>query len=597
MFSKRLFWLELILLLIITIPLFASLLNNFYFPMHDDQHIARLYLLDNAIHQGYYFPRWVDMLGFSFGYPLFNFYPPFIYYLAELFRLVGFSLVWSIKLMIITGFLLSALGMFLFARKKIGLWGGLLAATLYSYSFYHAVLVYVRGAFAEFFTLAILPFVFLTFENLWEEPKTKNFLFFAIALALLIITHPLIAFPTLFFLAVFTLFFLSKKLPKKIESLIKAIVGTALGLGLAAFFWLPSLTERKYTLLDRIFPTELSYYQLHFVCPQQLLYSLWGYGGSISGCADGMTFQLGKIHIFLFLLALVTATVYFIHKKKPDRNLSFFFLYGIFALFAIFMTTEYSQSIWQTISYFQYLQFPWRFLSFASFFLSLAAAFNIYFLLKLFSKNRWENLIVICTLVIIFFTAGYYQKYFRPAKYLVKTEEQLTSFNEIAWRVSRSSFDFLPADIPVKQSEIHTTIPAISPNDLETRVFNAYKGSPKKVDILKNTMREKEFNIDAFTPLEFWLYTVDFPGWKAYLDGKEILIFPNETFKLISVKIPQGYHNLRFFFEDTLVRKIANAISLIATFAVLYLLLGGKSKQIKRRFSSGFNKPLNKLDR
>lgn len=597
MVSKRLFWLELILLLIIAIPLFASLLNNFYFPMHDSQHIARLYLLDKAIHQGYFYPRWVDTLGFSFGYPLFNFYPPLIYYLAEFFHLVGFSLIWSIKLMIITGFLLSAMGMFLFAKKKIGLWGGLLAATLYSYSFYHAVLVYVRGAFAEFFTLAVLPFVFLAFENLWEEPRTKNFLFFAIVLALLIITHPLIAFPTLFFLAVFALFFLFKKLPKKVEPLIKAIVGTALGFGLAAFFWLPSLMEKKYTLLDRIFPTELSYYQLHFVCPQQLLYSLWGYGGSIAGCTDGMTFQLGKMHALLFLLALGAATVYFVRKKKSDRNLPPFFLYSIFALFAVFMTTEYSQPVWQTISYFQYLQFPWRFLSFSSFFLSLAAAFSIYFLLKLLPKNRGKNLIVVCTLGIIFFVAGYYQRYFHPARYLVETDKQLTSFNEIAWRVSRSSFDFLPADIPVKQSEIHTTIPAISPNDLETRVFNAYKGSPKKVDILKNTMREKEFNIDAFTPLEFWLYTFDFPGWKAYLDDKEIHIYPNETFKLISVKIPQGYHNLRFVFEDTPVRKIANTISLIAIFTILYLLLGSKLKQIKRRLAFGFNKPLNKPDR
>lgn len=597
MFSKRLFWLELILLLIITIPLFASLLNNFYFPMHDDQHIARLYLLDNAIHQEYFYPRWVDTLGFSFGYPLFNFYPPFIYYLAELFHLVGFSLVWSIKLMIITGFFLSALGMFLFAKKKIGLWGGLLAATLYSYSFYHAVLVYVRGAFAEFFTLAFLPFVFLAFENLWEKTGTKNSVFFAIAFALLTITHPLIAFPTIFFLTVFALFFLFKKLQNKTESLVKVVVGGVLGLGLSAFFWLPSLMERKYTLLDRVQPTELSFYQLHFVCPQQLLYSLWGYGGSIAGCADGMTFQLGKVHTLLFLLALGAATLYFIRKKKPNGNLSFFLLYSALSLFAIFMTTEFSKAIWDNVSFLHYLEFPWRFLSFVSFFISISAAFGIYLFLKLLPSSKWKSLIVVCTLGIIFFTVGHYQKYFRPAHYVVKTDGQLTNFNEIAWRVSRSSFDFLPASIPTTKSNLNTTIPAITPKDLETRVYNVYKGTSKKVDILKNTMREKEFNIDAFVPLEFWLYTFDFPGWKAYLNDKEIPISPNETFKLISVKIPQGYHNLRFVFEDTPVRKIANATSLVATFAVLYFLFWGKFKQIKRRLASRLNKSLNKFDR
>ncbi len=565
--------------------------------MHDDQHIARLYLLDQAIHQGYFYPRWVDTLGFSFGYPLFNFYPPFIYYLAELFHLVGFSLVWSIKLMIIAGFLASAWGMFLFAKKRINPWGGLLAATLYSYSFYHAVLVYVRGAFAEFFTLAILPFVFLAFENLWEKPGTKNSVFFAIAFALLVITHPLIAFPTIFFLAAFALFFLLRKMPNILETLSKAVEATILSLGLSAFFWLPSLFEKKYTLLGKIFTIELSDYRLHFVCPQQFLYSQWGFGGSIAGCFDGMTFQLGKVHIFLLLLAASLAVFYFIRKRRPDGNLSFFLLYSAFALFATFMTTGYSQPIWKTVSYLQYLQFPWRFLGFTSFFISLSSAFGVYLFLKLARNNKWKKLIVVCTLGIIFFTAAYYQKYFHPAKYLIKKDRELTSFNEIAWRVSRTSFDFLPSGIPTTRSDLNTTIPKITPQDLETRVFSVYKGSPRRVEILKNTMREKEFNIDAPVPLEFWLYTFDFPGWKGYLNDKEIPITPNKTFKLISVNIPEGYHHLRFVFEDTPVRKIANAISWVTFFLLLYLLAESKFKQIKRGLASGFNKPLNKFNR
>src|SRR5438552_2375130 len=97
---------DFLLILIITVPAFSSLLNNFFFSMHDDEHIARLYLLDKGLHQGYLYPRWVDFLGFNFGYPLFNFYPPLVYYVGEFFHLFGFSLIWSVKLTFMLGFFL-----------------------------------------------------------------------------------------------------------------------------------------------------------------------------------------------------------------------------------------------------------------------------------------------------------------------------------------------------------------------------------------------------------------------------------------------------------------------------------------------------------
>jgi hypothetical protein len=65
---------DLLLILIITLPAFISLLKPGYFSMHDDQHIVRLFLLEQGVKQGYFFPRWVDGLGFGYGYPLFNFF-------------------------------------------------------------------------------------------------------------------------------------------------------------------------------------------------------------------------------------------------------------------------------------------------------------------------------------------------------------------------------------------------------------------------------------------------------------------------------------------------------------------------------------------
>lgn len=130
-FLKKILSFELIVLLIITILAVSGLFNNQYFSIHDDQHITRLYLLDQAIRQGNLYPRWVDSLGFNFGYPLFNFYPPLIYYVAEAFHLMGFNLLWSLKLMIVTGTILSSVGIYLLGKRFFDKKTGLLASVFF----------------------------------------------------------------------------------------------------------------------------------------------------------------------------------------------------------------------------------------------------------------------------------------------------------------------------------------------------------------------------------------------------------------------------------------------------------------------------------
>lgn len=595
MFSKRLFWLEILLLLIITIPLFSSLLNGYYFSMHDDQHIARLFLLDQAIRQGDLYPRWVGTLGYSFGYPLFNFYPPLIYYVAEGFHLIGLSLIWSIKSTIILGFILSVFGMHLFLKKKVGAIFSVVGATLYGYFTYHAVLVFVRGAFAEFFAMALLPFAFLTLENMAKKKTIKSAAVFAVCFALLILTHPLIAFPFIIFLGFYGLFHLLNN-KKKIQTFVSYAWATLLGLVLSAFFWLPAMLERKFTQVDLLSTTDLSTYSHHYVCPSQFLYSAWGYGGSVPGCFDGLSFQMGKVYLILLVFSLIGAIFYWIKRRKFDDALLYYTFYLFLAVFSLFMTTNYSSFLWDNLKFLAYLQFPWRFLTYAGFFIAVSSTYSFFFWQKILKNENKEAIIRASSLIVIILTIFFYQKYFKPQTYVYITDQQKTSFEEIAWNVSRTSLDFIPQGVPIKQLNSDRKTVDIDRSELQEDLYNVHLGTSKKVEVLKNTMREKEFIVDAFVPLDFWLYTFYFPGWKAYLNEKEIPIFTNEN-NIIRVNIPQGYHNLKFVFENTPVRSVSNFISLGGLLITLYLLIGDKFKEVKRRFSSGFNKALNKYDR
>ncbi len=563
---------EILAVLIITIPAFISLINPHYFSMHDDQHIARLFLLDKGIKQGYLYPRWVDTLGFNFGYPLFNFYPPLVYYIGELFHLLGFSFTASIKLVFISGFLIGALGMYLLAKKHLGRIAGLMAAVLYTYFFYHAVLIYVRGALAEFFTLAILPFVFLSLDKLREDLSVKNSLVFGIVFAVLILNHPLIAVPFLFYF-LFTYVFYLLITKKRIRLTLLMILGSVTGLLLSAFFWLPSMVERKYTLVDSILTRELASYSIHFVCAGQLLYSQWGFGGSIPGCFDGLTFQLGRIHIILIVFSGLVAFWYAMRKKRVSLNFEHFTFFLFLLLFSLFMTIENSRPIWDNLSYLWYLQFPWRFFTFTAIFISMIGAFGIYYVQKLLASYEIKPARVLGVQFILLIVLGgltiaVYQKYFHPSSYLPASDAAYTSFDEIARRVSRTSFEFAPKGVKTAKNELGTTTFGLNPKLVTTEAFDVVDGTAS-VSQKENKFQKKTFEVSAKTPTQIQVNTFDFPGWKSYVDGKENNVTSDNSYRLITVTVPEGRHRLELKFENTPVRTISNTVSLAATAAVL----------------------------
>lgn len=568
--------LEIALILLITLPAFISLINNKYFSMHDSQHMARLFLLDKGIKQGYLYPRWVDTLGFNYGYPLYNFYPPLIYYIGEIFHLLGFSFISSVKLVFILGFFLAAFGIYLFVKQLVGKLPAYLAAVLYTYFFYHAVCVYVRGALAEFFSMAIIPFVFWAMTVLARKINFKNAVIFGLFFGLLILNHPLIAFPFVMYLGVFFLFY-TLFLKERIIFLKLFIIGIVIGLAISAFFWLPSIIEKKYTLVDNILTKELANYKIHYIYPQQFLYSPWGYGGSIKGPYDGMSFQLGKVQIYLALLSVFMAIMVFFKKNRP-KKLGYFFFCFFLLLFSLYMTTFYSSFVWDNMKYLWYLQFPWRFLTFVGFFISVVAAYCIYFLQNIkFINKKFAYLIPIFIITVSVFTILRYQHYFQPKNLITTSDTNLTSFYEIAWSISRSSFEFVPKGVKTKKSNLNTTILAINPEDLPHEQFKIVKGQTlriggqAKVGKIKNFFADKQYNIKSSTPVLFQLNTYYFPGWKAYLNNKQIPINDNNDLKLITVEIPKGNHIVQFKFQDTSVRKVANWISTITfIFLVVY---------------------------
>src|SRR3989339_63636 len=561
-----------LLILFFSILVSLPLLKPGLFIIHDDQQIARLLLFDQALKAGQFPPRWVDELGFGFGYPLFVFYPPLVYMVGELFHLIGFSFIDSIKLVFFTSIFASGLAMYILVKEFWGRYAGIVSAFFYILVPYRAIDVYIRGALAESFSFVWLPVILWSFYKLVKTNKTIYIYLSAVFLALLMITHNLIFLPFMLILP-FYLLFLIWKSNTKILSTAHCLLSTVLALGLSAFFWAPAILEKKFTIVDQLLLVNLANYNIHFVFPQQLWNWPWGFGGSAAGLADGISFKIGKLHIVLSVMSLFFAIIYLVRNKLKSytRKEIFNFQFSIFNfflfVFSAFMTTSYSKLIWDLVSPLGYLQFPWRFLIFTSLFSSILAGAFIY-LLKLPILRLIASLILITLLVVTNF------KLFKPQTYRPDlTDEIATSKKIINWDVSRSSFEYVPVGLPLYKSPNDTNLLRIGTCQIPrekvrliqgtTKIENL-KGSPSKIQFTSNAQKTSPVRVNVF----------NFPGWQAKIDGQKTIIQDNNPYKLITIDVPEGSHQIEVVFTNTPVRTQANTITIgtIITMIIIYIL-------------------------
>ncbi|HSW97103.1 MAG TPA: 6-pyruvoyl-tetrahydropterin synthase-related protein, partial [Candidatus Saccharimonadales bacterium] len=429
-------YLVIIILLIFTVsPLFVP----GWFSVHDDEQIGRLFELNKDVLAGHMPPRLAQDLGFGFDYPLFNFYPSFVYYVAEIFHLVGFPFISSTKLMIGLGFILAGIFMYLFAKEYLGRIGGIVAAIAYSYAPYHSVDVYVRGALPEFWSFVFIPALFWSFHQLAKKGNYTFIILSGFFVACLALTHDLIAMMSSFFLASYFLFLIVQTKKKKV--LFRNIcLSILLGLGLSAYFWLPAYFEKQFTMVYLLTEQGADYHS-YFVCIKQFINSPWGYGGSIPGCFDGLSFQVGQAQLLLAGLSTIVS-LYFIWKKRKDYGILILFI--CMFLFSLFIQTKYSLSIWNAIQPFSYIQFPWRFLVFSDF----TIAFIVGFLFSQF-KNQKIQIIIASGMLLLLILLN--KNYFQPKTYLPVTDANYIDLSVITWRTSNMSYEYTPKGIAIIQ--------------------------------------------------------------------------------------------------------------------------------------------------
>lgn len=607
------------ILLVAVVALFpiAPLLQPGYFwDAHDARHsVYFIFEMDRGIQDGILYPRWQPDFAFGYGYPFFNIYGPLSSFAGEAFHLLGVGFTDSVKIVFGLSILASGLAMYGFVKRVAGRQAGLVAAVAYMVIPYRLVDLYVRAALAEAVAYVFVPLVLWGAWAAIRRPRLTNILGLALAYAALTVTHPLTALLLtvilICYVAVLALEKVNEQQPLRRlsrESLlplvghlghvvIPVVAGLALGLGLSAFFILPAMTETRFVRVDQWVGGRYAWGG-DFVEFFQLSSPRWGWGVSVPGPDDSLSFQLGAVPLVLSLFGVLSLWWRSSPHARGEREPSAFtpeeigsclpspqpsnprgegaggmtaFFAGLTAV-AILLMLGVSAPVWQALPLVRLVQFPWRLLS--------VTVVSMAFLCgAVLSKARdpgqlpgYAALVLVALLVLGSL----------PYMQAVMSEGDVSMAGLIKFQQSSDEMTGSTAWV--------TTIPRWS-SMADSYIAGKPVTSKINYDLFYPQPRAKARTLELHTQSELIEYSLKrsgqitfdtfyYPGWRAYLlDAKtnavlrELPITQHGELGLMTVQVPAGLGRVLLRFEDTPVRKLGWALSAVSLGLVAMLAL------------------------
>ncbi len=207
--------------------------------------------------------------------------------------------------------------------------------------------------------------------------------------------------------------------------------------------------------------------------------------------------------------------------------------------------TQVSKPVWTAITLLQKFQFPWRFLSVTTFLIAIIGSISTNLAEKKLSKQLFSTLFIGYCLLVIFSTIGMWH----PKKYEVRNESAFTGIYMSTTDTGESS--------PIWSIRFmeHTPDSVSEVIDGNATIQQTFRSTTKHM-----------YTISASKPSRILENTLYFPGWNTYVDGLPTTMqFQDPNFRgLMTYDIAPGTHEITVLFEDTKVRTLANAVSILS---------------------------------
>jgi len=494
--------------------------GNRFLPTHDGEyHIIRFMEFYRMLSQGYLFPRWAPTINSGYGLPLFQFMYPFPNYMAALFHFFGVEFVSAFKYMSAFAYLSALFFCYLWLKTKWSQKSAVIGTIASAFVPYWFVELYVRGSIGEIWAITFLFFGFLSIER-------RNVILLALATCLLLLSHNGLSIVFLPIIGLYVLYRLNATW----------LACMALGIGLAAWFWLPALAESHYMVgLNTVRVTD------HFASIPELLIPSWGTefsGVGTSGNKMSLQIGVGVLLWTVFALFRLKTTV------KKQRN-ELLIVLGIMVV-SICLVLPSSTWIWLHVPVLPYLQYPWRLLV-------LIIPFTAWISASLteYTKKLWVPILLVCVSVLMTY------QYTRGAQYEPRND---------LYYASRANFTDGTSSMGNSLSTIWTPWKETKSLTIATDREN----NPIIVDGPNEKYLDRQYTVTLEDDTVVRFHILYFPGWTAYIDGV-LTTIDYQSQGTIDVHVPKGTHTVRLVMQETVIRTFASGISVLSLVIFGYL--------------------------
>ncbi|MEW5986378.1 MAG: glycosyltransferase family 39 protein [Chloroflexota bacterium] len=573
-------------------------------PCTDDAafHLLRLTQLDHLLRQGVVYSRWAPAMAWEYGFPFFNFYAPLSYYGAAVVSAAGLGLNLGLRVTFALGILASGLAMYRLARDHFSHTAALVAAVAYMYAPYQAYDVLFRGNLAESAAWPLLPLALWTMGRLARGGGRGWLAGAAVSYAAVLLTHNVFALifsPLLLAYGLieaagmrglgeesildfrFWILESSRSLPKSkipnpkspnplIPAILRVVAALVLGLGLAAFFWLPAMAERGYIHSDRLLVPPVFVYWNNFLSPAETIAPPQTIHPDLINPSPPRA--LGLVPMLLGLPGLAGL---FIWRGGRRRQVAFF---GLALLVYVLMMTAASRPLWDHLPLLEFVQFPWRLLGPAALCLALLVAATIEWMNdgsvhhSSFIIHRFLPVAAITTLILadlFWLDPRYCPGLERPTVADIQTFEQAT--DTIG---TTAKGEYLPRTVvlfperPARPPFAQETLPAgVTVLEQEPR--------PVGEAAWLETTQAQTITVDIFA----------YPGWQVAVDGSAVPITPSPDYGLITFPLPPGRHHVSLTFSETPLRLAADGVSAVTLLVVLAFVMRNAYGVMRKRIT------------
>lgn len=533
-----------LLILISVLPTVSIFRTGSYESGDLSLHTERLMSFYNSLVNYHLIPRWTPEFNAGYGDPhfLFTYFLP--YFIGSILHFMGFSFLFSIKLLLALSFIFSGITMYWWARDELGKKAGFTAAVFYLFMPYHLVDMHFRVSIAENLSFLFLPLVMLAIKKSLEE---KNRLWYGIlsaSIALLILSHQSISIMFLPIAISYCLFVWLRTRKRMISSLIRCLFFVLIGLLLSSFYWIPIVHLAQFTQ-QGFSPTPVLFSNIML-----LFYSPWRFGFLFQGHMGELSYLIGYTQIFI-----LGFSIYSIMKNKLNNNLkTLLALFLKISMFLFVFLLPITKPIWENIPLLKYSQFSTRLLVPLALCISILAGVVV----KKINKNWF--VILLCFLTIFYTILNWGNR------------NTIPSIND---NYLKKEFGLKP-DI----SGLEPTSPIWA--DLDKSKLRI---KPKaSIEILKGDAAIKEisrtpisrsYKINAESDVEIKENTLFFPGWIVTANKNFIPInYRNQNSPgVITFKLNKGNYDLNIRFADLpiiIFSKWLSGLSILGMMAYIF---------------------------